>query len=62
VRRVLAPGGRIILYGKDWDTFVTDSGDPELTRTIVCKRAEQVPLPRPRVSTATCCWTPASAS
>jgi hypothetical protein len=43
MRRVLAPGGRVVLYGKDWDTFVTDSGDPELTRTIVCKRAEQVP-------------------
>jgi hypothetical protein len=46
MRRVLAPGGRIVLYGKDWDTFVTDSGDPELTRTVVCKRAEQVPSPR----------------
>jgi len=46
MRRVLAPGGRIVLYGKDWDTFVTDSGDPELTRAIVRKRAEQVPSPR----------------
>jgi ubiquinone/menaquinone biosynthesis C-methylase UbiE len=45
-RRVLAPGGRIVLCGQDWDTFVIDSADPELTRTIVCKRAGQVPSPR----------------
>jgi ubiquinone/menaquinone biosynthesis C-methylase UbiE len=45
-RRVLAPGGRTVLCGQDWDTFVTDSGDPELTRTIVRKRADQVPSPR----------------
>jgi ubiquinone/menaquinone biosynthesis C-methylase UbiE len=45
-RRVLASGGRIVLCGQDWDTFVTDSSDPELTRTIVRKRADQVPSPR----------------
>jgi SAM-dependent methyltransferase len=45
-RRVLAPGGRIVLCGQDWDTFVIDSADPELTRPIVCKRAGQVPSPR----------------
>jgi SAM-dependent methyltransferase len=45
-QRVLAPGGRIVVCGQDWDTFVTDSSDPELTRTIVAKRADQVPSPR----------------
>jgi ubiquinone/menaquinone biosynthesis C-methylase UbiE len=45
-RRVLAAGGRIVLCGQDWETFVIDSGDPELTRTIVRKRAAQVASPR----------------
>jgi ubiquinone/menaquinone biosynthesis C-methylase UbiE len=45
-RRVLAPGGRIVVCGQDWDTFVIDSSDPELTRTIVRERAAQVPSPR----------------
>ena len=45
-RRVLASGGRIVLCGQDWDTFVIDSTDPELTRTIVRKRADQVASPR----------------
>jgi SAM-dependent methyltransferase len=45
-RRVLAPGGRVVLCGQDWDTLVTDSSDPELTRTIVRERADQVPSPR----------------
>jgi SAM-dependent methyltransferase len=45
-QRVLAPGGRIVVCGQDWDTLVTDSSDPELTRTIVAKRADQVPSPR----------------
>lgn len=45
-RRVLAPGGRIVLIGQDWDTFVIDSGDPALTRTIVHARADTVPSPR----------------
>ena len=35
-----------VLCGQDWDTFVIDSSDPELTRTIVRKRGEQVPSPR----------------
>ncbi|MFF1593041.1 methyltransferase domain-containing protein [Streptomyces sp. NPDC058286] len=39
-RRVLAPGGRIVLVGQDWDTFVIDSDDPALTRTIVHARAD----------------------
>ncbi|SEG94535.1 Ubiquinone/menaquinone biosynthesis C-methylase UbiE [Thermomonospora echinospora] len=45
-RRVLASGGRIVLCGQDWDTLVIDSTDPELTRTIVRKRADQVASPR----------------
>ena len=45
-RRVLASGGRIVLCGQDWDTFVIDSSDPELTRTIVRERASQVASPR----------------
>jgi ubiquinone/menaquinone biosynthesis C-methylase UbiE len=45
-RRVLAQAGRIVVCGQDWDTFVTDSSDPELTRTIVARRADQVPSPR----------------
>ncbi|GAA4053882.1 methyltransferase domain-containing protein [Nonomuraea soli] len=44
--RVLAPGGRIVLVGQDWDAFVIDSGRPELTRTIVHARADQVTDPR----------------
>ncbi|MFJ9779056.1 methyltransferase domain-containing protein [Amycolatopsis sp. NPDC101161] len=45
-RRVLAPGGRIVLIGQDWDTIVIDAGDPDLTRTIVRARAGTVPSPR----------------
>ncbi|MEU8247345.1 methyltransferase domain-containing protein [Nonomuraea sp. NPDC048916] len=44
--RVLAPGGRIVLIGQDWDTFVIDSDDPALTRAIVHARADLVPDPR----------------
>ncbi|MEV4471317.1 methyltransferase domain-containing protein [Nonomuraea sp. NPDC049504] len=45
-RRVLAPGGRIVLIGQDWDTFIIDSDDPALTRTIVHARADLTPNPR----------------
>ncbi|OXM65515.1 methyltransferase domain-containing protein [Amycolatopsis vastitatis] len=45
-RRVLVPGGRIVLIGQDWDTIVIDSGDPELTRAIVHARAGTVTSPR----------------
>ncbi|MFF9016669.1 methyltransferase domain-containing protein [Streptomyces sp. NPDC014870] len=44
--RVLAPGGRILLVGQDWDTFVIDSDDPALTRTIVHSRADLTAAPR----------------
>ncbi|GAA2995531.1 methyltransferase domain-containing protein [Streptosporangium longisporum] len=45
-RRVLAPGGRIVLIGQDWDTFVIDADDAVLTRTIVHARADLVTDPR----------------
>ncbi|MFD0690250.1 methyltransferase domain-containing protein [Actinomadura fibrosa] len=45
-RRVLAPGGRIVLLGQDWDTYVIDSDDAALTRTIVHARADLVRAPR----------------
>ncbi|MER6127208.1 methyltransferase domain-containing protein [Streptomyces sp. NPDC001795] len=45
-RRVLVPGGRAVLVGQDWDTFVIDSGDPDLTRTIVRVRADLTASPR----------------
>jgi ubiquinone/menaquinone biosynthesis C-methylase UbiE len=45
-RRVLAPGGRIVLLGQDWDTIVIDSDQPDLTRRIVHARADTIPHPR----------------
>jgi ubiquinone/menaquinone biosynthesis C-methylase UbiE len=45
-RRVLAPGGRIVLVGQDWDTMVVDSGLGELTRRIIAARADTIPHPR----------------
>ena len=45
-RRVLVPGGRIVLLGQDWDTMVIDSDQPELTRRIVHARADTMPHPR----------------
>ncbi|MFF3442148.1 methyltransferase domain-containing protein [Streptosporangium sp. NPDC002721] len=45
-RRVLAGNGRAVLVGQDWDTFVIDSDDPELTRTLVHARADGMPNPR----------------
>ncbi|WP_267898979.1 methyltransferase domain-containing protein [Thermomonospora amylolytica] len=45
-RRVLAPGGRIVLIGQDWDTLVLDSDHPDLTRAIVHARADTIASPR----------------
>ncbi|MDX3383882.1 methyltransferase domain-containing protein [Streptomyces niveiscabiei] len=45
-RRVLCPGGRIVLVGQDWDAVMVDSDDPELTRTIVHARADLFGTPR----------------
>jgi SAM-dependent methyltransferase len=41
-RRVLAPGGRIVLAGQDWELFAIESDDPALTRTIVTAAAEGI--------------------
>ncbi|CRK55308.1 Methyltransferase [Alloactinosynnema sp. L-07] len=45
-RRVLVPGGRVVLIGQDWDTFVIDSDHADLTRAIVRARADALPAPR----------------
>jgi ubiquinone/menaquinone biosynthesis C-methylase UbiE len=44
--RVLAPGGRIVLIGQDWDAFLIDSDEPALTRAIVHARADRTVNPR----------------
>jgi SAM-dependent methyltransferase len=45
-RRVLRPGGRAVLLGQDWDTFVIDSDDPVRVRELVHGRADGMPSPR----------------
>ncbi|MGW4197136.1 methyltransferase domain-containing protein [Streptomyces sp. NPDC005004] len=45
-KRVLVPGGRVVLIGQDWDTLVIDARDAALTRAIVQARADMVPGPR----------------
>lgn len=45
-RRVLAPGGRAVLLGSDWDTIVIDSDDPATTRRLVHAKADSFPSPR----------------
>ncbi|MFI6506303.1 methyltransferase domain-containing protein [Streptosporangium sp. NPDC050855] len=45
-RRVLAVNGRAVLTGQDWDTFVIDSDDPGLVRTLIHARADAMPSPR----------------
>ena len=44
--RVLAPGGRVVLTGQDWDALAVDSDDPGLTRAVVASRAATVGSPR----------------
>ncbi|WP_067650076.1 methyltransferase domain-containing protein [Nocardia harenae] len=44
-RRVLAPNGRAVLLGQDWDTWVIESGDPARTRALIRARAERVAHP-----------------
>ncbi|MFE1933404.1 hypothetical protein ACFW95_24200 [Streptomyces sp. NPDC059474] len=58
-RRVLVPGGRVVLVGQDWEALVVDADDAALTRTIVHARAGLVPAPR--AASAVCCWTPGCA-
>ena len=45
-RRVLAPGGRAVLLGSDWDTIVVDSDDPATTRRLIHAKADSFPSPR----------------
>lgn len=45
-RRVLAPGGRAVLLGQDWDTVVIDSDEPQTTRRLVHAKADSLPSPR----------------
>ncbi|WP_245757624.1 methyltransferase domain-containing protein [Amycolatopsis xylanica] len=43
--RVLAEGGRAMLVAQDWDAYMIDSDDPELTRDLVRDRADGVQHP-----------------
>lgn len=45
-RRVLAPAGRAVLLGPDWDTIVVDSDDPHTTRRLIHAKADSFPSPR----------------
>lgn len=45
-RRVLAPGGRAVLLGQDWDTFAIESDEPDTTRRLVHAKADSLPSPR----------------
>ncbi|WP_232664876.1 methyltransferase domain-containing protein [Pseudonocardia sp. TRM90224] len=45
-RRVLRPGGRIVLVGQDWDFTAVDADDPALTRRIIAANADTLPNPR----------------
>jgi SAM-dependent methyltransferase len=45
-RRVLAPGGRVVLLGPDWDMIAVDSDDPATTRRLVHAKADTFPGPR----------------
>ncbi|ONF74307.1 methyltransferase domain-containing protein [Amycolatopsis keratiniphila] len=45
-RRVLVPGGRIVLSGPDWEGLMIDSSYPALTREIVRARASVIAAPR----------------
>lgn len=41
--RVLRPGGRIVLVDQDWDAFVVDADDRELTRAMLRGFADSIP-------------------
>lgn len=43
--RVLAPGGRAVLLGQDWDGYLIDADDADLTRRITAAAARGVPSP-----------------
>ncbi|WP_017589870.1 methyltransferase domain-containing protein [Nocardiopsis ganjiahuensis] len=41
--RVLAPGGRIVLAGQDWDAYMVDAADSGTTRSILRSYADRMP-------------------
>ncbi|WP_430502478.1 methyltransferase domain-containing protein [Micromonospora trifolii] len=45
-RRVLAPGGRAVLLGQDWDMIAVDSDEPDTARRLVHAKADSLPSPR----------------
>ncbi|WP_062214767.1 methyltransferase domain-containing protein [Streptomyces sp. NBRC 109706] len=45
-RRVLVPGGQMVLVGQDWDGMLIDSDRPDLTRALVHARADRITRPR----------------
>lgn len=45
-RRVLAPGGRIVLAGQDWDAYMVDADDPGTTRAVLASYADRMPSAR----------------
>jgi len=45
-RRLLAPSGRAVLLGSDWETIAIDSDDPDTTRRLVHAKADSSPSPR----------------
>ncbi|WP_460397646.1 methyltransferase domain-containing protein [Actinophytocola sediminis] len=45
-RRVLAPGGRAVLVGQDWDAIVVDADDAETTRRVLAAKADTIASPR----------------
>lgn len=44
--RVLAPDGRIVLVGQDWDALIIDSSYRDVTRTILRSQADSCPSPQ----------------
>lgn len=41
--RVLEPGGRIVLVDQDWDAFVVDGDDRQVTRSMLTGFADSIP-------------------
>ncbi|RZQ60383.1 methyltransferase domain-containing protein [Amycolatopsis suaedae] len=44
--RVLAPGGRVVLLGQDWELIALDSDDPGTTAEVLARQAATAPSPR----------------
>jgi SAM-dependent methyltransferase len=45
IRRVLRPGGRVLLLDTDWDSVVWHSGDPDRTRAVLAAWEEHLADP-----------------